>query len=592
MPEPQSPTPPPQEVRLRATAVSPGVATGVFVAYRPHEHSVKRRRIREEDVPAEVARLEAALLETRHQLHDMRERLAATLGEKDASVFDAHILVVEDATLLEAVNKQLNERLLNVDFLYYQLTKSYVKKMREVDDEYLAERAQDIVDVSRRVLRNLQGLKNDMALDLDGPTIIHAHDLTPSDTATFDRSKVIGFVTEIGSKTSHSAIMARSLNIPALVGLRDLAMQVDPGTEALIDGYEGLLILNPTPQTKYEYGQVTSRRHAEEEKLARLRDTLAITTDQRRITVSANVELPEDLPLVRDNGAEGIGLYRTEFLYLNRDDIPTEDEQVEMYRQVAEAAKPHSVIIRTLDIGGDKALGHLGIEQELNPFLGWRGIRLCLGRPELFKVQLRALCRASTEGNIRIMFPMITEIGELRAAKKLLAEVQDDLRREGVPIADKIEVGMMIEVPSAALLADVLAREVDFFSVGTNDLIQYTLAVDRANERVADLYQPTHPSIIRLLRMVVQGAHNANIWVGVCGEVGGDIALTPLLVGLGIDELSLGSVNVPRVKKAIQALNYHECRDVVDSMLAQSLTPYENLKWLEEIARKHYGELF
>jgi phosphotransferase system enzyme I (PtsI) len=587
MPDAISPT---SEVRYKGTAASPGVAIGPLVIIQRDEHIIRRRKIRPEDVPHEIERLENALLETRKQIQAIKEKLSDSLGEKDAGIFDAHLLVVEDHTFLGAVKKEIEKKLLTVEYIYQSLTKAYAQKMLEMDDAYLSERANDILDVSRRVLRNLEGLK-DLQHQIDVPSLIFAHDLTPSDTVSLDRKLVLGFVTEVGNRTSHTAIMARSLNLPAVVGVREVVMDdLEPGVEVLIDGHDGLFILNPSEQTKYEYGQIESRRHAVEESLDQLRETSAVTRDGRKVIVSANVELPDDLPHVAENGAEGIGLYRTEFLFLNRLDFPSEQEQAEMYRRVAQGAKPGSVIVRTLDVGGDKVLSHTGIEPEMNPFLGWRGIRFCLDKVDMFKTQLRAICRASAEGNVRVMFPMITEVQEVRRARTLLNEVMADLRKENVPMAEKIECGLMIEVPSAAMTADILAKEVDFFSIGTNDLIQYTLAVDRVNEKVANLYQPTHPAVLRLIRRTVEAAHANNIWVGICGEMAGDIILTPLLVGLGIDELSLGSISVPRIKRVIQSLHYQESQQLAESLMNRA-TGQEIWSVLEEQAQRLYPEL-
>jgi phosphotransferase system enzyme I (PtsI) len=577
------------EVRFKGIPASPGVARGSLHIYRADEISVRKRKIRFEDIPNEINRLENALVKTRQQLQEIRSQLANTLGEQNASIFDAHLLVVEDPTILEGIKSQLHQQQICVDYLYHRVTQSYVQKLRELDDSYLQERATDILDVARRVLRNLRS-QEPLGLRLEEPSIVLAHDLTPSDTATMDRGKLLGFATEAGSKTSHTAIMARSLNIPAVVGLRDTGDLLDAGAEVLIDGYEGVLIVNPSEQTKWEYGQIESRRQEVEVKLELLRETVAVTNDGRHVIVSANVELPEDLPLVAENGAEGIGLFRSEYLFLNRDDFPSEEEQFQLYRQVIETTKPHSAIIRTLDVGGDKQMVHLGIESEMNPFLGWRGIRYCLGRPDVFRSQLRAICRASVHGNARIMFPMITELAEVREARAILDGVRQELKAEGQAQAERIEVGIMIEVPSAALTADLLAREVDFFSIGTNDLIQYTLAVDRGNERVSNLYEPTHPAILRLIRGVVEAAHRHHIWVGVCGEMASDVLLIPALVGLGVDELSLGSVFIPRIKRVIQSLNYAISRDMADG-LVNGTTAEENLNVLRHLAQQLYPEI-
>ena len=527
---------------------------------------------------------------TRQQIQVIRNQLASSIGEADASIFDAHLLSLEDSSLIESVKEQVSSRLVNVDFAYEQVVRSYTRKMRELDDDYFRERAADFLDVSRRVLRNLQGKLDSELQNLDTPSIVLAHDLSPSDTAGMDRKLVLGIITEAGSRTSHSAIMARSLNLPAVVGLRDIIGKFEPGVEVLVDGYEGLLIINPTEQTKHEYGQREKIHEAVEVKLDALRETLPVTLDQRRIIVSANVEIIDDIPLIKEHGAEGIGLLRTEYLFLNQDESPSEDQQVEMYVQMAQASKPHHLIIRTLDVGGDKKRPHLGIEQEVNPFLGFRGIRYSLGRPGIFRTQLRAICRASVEGNVRVMFPMVCDLSELKAARSLLSEVQEELRQLNVPQGEKLEVGVMIEVPSAAITADILARHVDFFSVGSNDLIQYTLAIDRGNENVAAMYQPAHPAVLRLLQGIVEAAHRNNIWVGVCGEMAGDTILTPALVGLGIDELSAGASSIPRLKKAIQSLNYEETRQLVARCL-QNESAEANQSELEQMARRLYPEI-
>jgi phosphotransferase system enzyme I (PtsI) len=588
--KPDSQAPAREEERYKGTPVSPGIAIGPLLLLFADEHIVRKRRIRPEDVPGEIGRFEAALLKTRQQIQAIRNQLAAAVGEEDASIFDAHLLLLEDTSLIESVKEHLQTRLVNVDFAYEQVVRSFTRKMRELDDDYFRERAADFLDVSRRVLRNLQGKVENELRELDAPAIVLAHDLAPSDTAGFDRKMVLGIATEAGSRTSHSAIMARSLSLPAVVGLRDVVGKFEPGIEVLIDGYEGLLIVYPTEQTKFEYGQRERAHHDVDVKLDALRETLPLTADQRRVIVSANVEILDDLPLIKEHGAEGIGLLRTEYFFLNQDSSPSEDEQTSMYTQMAQASKPHHLIIRTLDVGGDKKRPHLGIEQEVNPFLGFRGIRYSLGRPEIFRTQLRAICRASAEGNVRVMFPMVCDVGELKAARKMLDEVREELRQQNVPQAEKLEVGIMIEVPSAALTAEVLAKHVDFFSIGSNDLIQYTLAVDRGNESVAALYQPAHPAVLQLIRNVVEAAHRHNIWVGVCGEMAADVLLTPALIGLGVDELSATPVAVPRIKRAIQALNYEQSK-LLAAKLVDSESYDENHRELMAVAQQLYPEI-
>ena len=578
------------ETRFQGIAGSPGVATGPVLLLRQNRPNIRRRPITPDQIPGELDRLEVALLRTRQQIVEAQERLASSVGKAEAAIFEAHLLVVEDPTILQGVKAQLAERLVSVESVYQDITSSLADQMLALEDDYLRERAEDIHDVSRRVLQNLRA-PGEAGVDITQPSVIVADALSLTDLMATDRSRLLGFATEQGNRMSHAAIIARSLNIPAVVGLRDVVDEVENGMEVLLDGISGLLILLPGEQTKFEYGKMEERRHRVEEQLDTLRDTLASTKDGHRVIISANVELPEDFPHVAESGAEGIGLYRTEFLFINRNDFPTEEDQTEVYRKAAQTAKPHSIIIRTLDIGGDKAAQLItGDEVEANPFLGWRGIRLCLDRLDLFKVQLRAIARASTEGNVRIMFPMVSDLAEVRRAKALLAEAVAELRAEGVAIPEKIETGVMIEVPSAAMTADLIAKEVDFFSIGTNDLVQYTMAVDRLNERVATLYQPCHPAVLRFISRIAEEAHKGAIWAGICGEMAGDILLTPLLIGLGIDELSMGSGSVPRVKKAIQSVNYEECVALARQHLASS-SHEETLRSLTEFARKTYPDL-
>jgi phosphotransferase system enzyme I (PtsI) len=586
----ETPAPTPTtETRYTGVAAAPGIAWGPAVLLYADEHIVRKRRIRPEDAAGELARLEAALLKTRQQIQTIRNQMASSIGESDASIFDAHILSLEDSSLIEAVKEQVNSRLVNVDFAYEQVVRSYTRKMRELDDDYFRERAADFLDVSRRVLRNLQGKAQAELHNLDTPSIVLAHDLSPSDTAGLDRNLVLGMVTEAGSRTSHTAIMARSLNLPAVVGVKNLR-GIEPGIEVLIDGYEGLFIVSPSEQTKADYGNREREHDVVEAKLDELRETLPVTLDQRRIIVAANVEMPEDLPLMKEHGAEGIGLLRTEYLFLNEDEFPSEDRQAEIYTQMAQAALPHAIIIRTLDVGGDKKRPHLGIDLELNPFLGFRGIRYSLGRLDLFRTQLRAICRANTAGNVRVMFPMVSDVSEIKTACGLLEEARAQLRSEGVTQPDKMECGVMIEVPSAALTADVIAPHVSFFSIGSNDLIQYTLAIDRGNEKVSSMYQPAHPAVLRLLRMVIEAAHRNNIWVGVCGEMASDVTLIPMLVGLGVDELSAVPTAIPRIKRAIQSLNYEEARALA-ARLIQNDSAEANQQELHAIALRLYPEI-
>lgn len=585
-----SPPVPGTELRLPGIPASPGVVSGQLAVFAHEEVRIHPTPIQEDQIDHEMRRLEAALLKTREQIQKIKEQLAHSIGEQETGIFEAHLLVAGDSTIVSAVRKQLQLRKICVEHVYQHVIHTYAQSLRQVEDPYLRERAADILDVGRRVVHNLLGRKLADIYALDAPSIILAHDLSPSDTALLNRQMALGFATEAGSTTSHTAIMARSLNIPAVVGLHEVLSRCESGAPVILDGYSGLLIVHPSEQTRYEYGQIEKRRHEVEQRLEALRDTPADTTDGRHIILSANVELPEDLPLIAESGAEGIGLYRTEFMFLNRVQFPGEDEQMNIYRQVVQASRPHLAIIRTLDLGGDKLPTHQGLDPEANPFLGWRAIRYCLERPEIFKVQLRAICRSNPGGKIRVMFPMIATREELAAALTLLREAREELKAAGIPAAEEVEAGAMIEVPSAALIAERLAPMVQFFSIGTNDLTQYTMAADRTNERVASLYQPTHPGVLSLIRRVVEAARNHGIWVGVCGEMASDVVMTPVLVGLGVDEMSMGSVSVPRVKKAIQSLSFAECEALALGVL-QMDSGEEVRQQLEKVAQQKYPEL-
>jgi phosphoenolpyruvate-protein phosphotransferase (PTS system enzyme I) len=580
-----------REIRFEGAGVSPGTAHGKIHVVRDDMDDVPRYRIAPSQIADEIGRFEAALIQTRMQILELQQRIAESIGTKDAAIFDAHLLVVEDRTLIDEVLRKLETDLCNVEWIFQEVATRYAETLSKIDDPYLRERALDIQDVTKRVIRNLQGKAPKKFLGLSEPHILIAHNLTPSDTASMKRENVLGIATDLGSRTSHTAIMARSLNIPAIVGLHDITAKLETGQYVLLDGTDGLLIVDPVPETLAHYADIESKRARIVARLKELRETSSTTRDGRHIVLSANIELPEDVDAVAANGAEGIGLYRTEFLYLNRSTLPTEEEQYEIYRKVAERVRPDPLIIRTFDLGGDKlAPGTVDIADELNPFLGWRAIRFCLENIDIFKTQLRAILRASAVGNVKIMFPMISGLDELRGAIAVFEECKKELSKSKIALGEKIEVGAMIEIPSAAISANVLAREADFFSVGTNDLIQYALAVDRVNEKIAHLYEPTHPAVLRLLKMIADAAHENDIWVGVCGEMAGDVALVPLLLGLGMDELSASATLVPRVKRAVQSLAIPECRELVEVALNLD-TASEILACCLELADKRYGDL-
>ena len=577
-----------KEIRFRGAGVSPGLARAVIHVVRDDLDDVVRYHIEPSQIGNEIARFEAALVQTRVQILEMQQKIAEAIGAKDAAIFDAHLLVVEDRTLIDEVLRRLEAERCNVEWVFQEVANNYAETLSKIDDPYLRERAVDMQDVTRRIVRNLQGKAPKAVFSAAEPHILVAHNLTPSDAASMDRQLVLGIATDLGSRTSHTAIIARSLNIPAVVGLHDATEKLESGQHVLIDGYTGLLIVDPTAETLSYYGEIEIRKGQVTKELKQLRETISTTSDGRHIVLSANIELPGDVDAVGENGAEGIGLYRTEFLFVNRNTLPSEEEQYETYRKVAEQVKPNPLIIRTFDLGGDKlAVGAVEVGDELNPFLGWRAIRFCLENIDIFKTQLRAILRASAVGNVKIMFPMISGLEELRHAKAVLDECRNEV---GEKKSGKMEVGAMIEIPSAAISADALAREVDFFSIGTNDLIQYTIAVDRVNERIAHLYEPTHPAVLRLLKMIADAAHANDIWVGVCGEMARDVATIPILVGLGMDELSVGATSVPRVKMAVRSLAMPECQQLVNEVL-QLQTSSEILARCLDLATKRYGDL-
>lgn len=580
----------PDEKRYEGVPASPGIARGLIHVFSIESDDVVKYHIGAAHIPDEIARFESALIQTRAQILEMQQQIAEAIGAKDAGIFDAHLLVVEDQTLIDEVLRALEADHCNVEFAFQEVASRYVESLSRIDDPYLRERALDIQDVTRRVIRNLQGKSGRPFLALDEPHLLVAHNLTPSDTATMNREHVRGLALDLGSRTSHTAIMARSLGIPAVVGLHDATENLHTGAPALIDGYHGLLIVRPSEKTLREYEEIERQKGAIAESLTRLRETKSTTRDGRHIVLSANIELPDEVDAVLANGAEGVGLYRTEFLYLNHAALPTEEEQFATYCTVAQRVAPDPLIIRTLDLGGDKLTGNSENGDELNPFLGWRAIRFCLENLPVFKTQLRAILRSSVFPNVKMMFPMISGLDEVRRGLQIVDECKNELRREERAFNDALEIGVMIEVPTAAIMADLLAREVDFFSIGTNDLIQYAVAIDRTNERVAHLYEPSHPSVVRLLKMVADAAHANGIWVGVCGEMAGEVLFTPLLLGLGMDELSAGPTLVPRVKSAVQRLTTAECRQLVEEVLLLD-TPAAVLARCTEVVQRNFPEL-
>lgn len=575
-----------EEFVLKGVPAAPGIAMGSAFILDKQDFIVPPRAILEHEIPIEIARFEEALIKTREEITSIKKKIMDEVGGQHAQIFDAHLMVLEDRTLIEEVIKRIKKEKLSAEYIFSKVLKKYVKVFSNIEDEYLRERTADVNDIGRRILKNLMDESRMHEFDnLSEKLIIVAHDLSPSDTASMYNKNIIAFSTDIGGRTSHTAIMAKSLGVPAVVGLKDATLRISNQDFLIVDGRMGLAIVHPTRETQEIYEKERDRIVAMRDRFDEVRDLPAQTLDGHKVSIMANLELPEEIPLVQKKGAEGIGLYRTEYFYMNRVDLPSEEEQYTAYKQVAEAMKPHPVIIRTLDLGGDKFISSVQIPRDMYPFLGWRAIRFCLARPDIFKTHLRAILRASVHGNIRLMYPMISGAGEFHQANNVLNEVKESLRSESIPFDEKMPVGMMIEVPSAALMADVLAKEAAFFSIGTNDLIQYTLAVDRVNEKIADLYEPGHPAILRLIKAVVEAGHKEKIHVGLCGEMCSEPVLALLLLGLGVDEFSMSAGSVLQIKEVIRSVKYKDAKE-----LAQKALSLATGKEVEELAMSRLRE--
>lgn len=573
-------------INLKGIPASGGIAIGMAYLWTKEEFAIPKQPISDEEIAYQIQLFEEALINTRREILDLQRKIASEMGQDEAQIFDAHLLVLEDRMLIEEVISRLKKEKLSSAYIFQDVLKKYVQVFLKIEDEYLKERVSDINDVGRRVLRNLLGKTVKRFEGFQEKVILVSRDLSPSDTAAMHKKNILAFVTDIGGKTSHTAIMAKSMEIPAVVGLEEATLKIRAGDILIVDGSSGLVFVNPDSATLEKYQKEESAFRDIGQKFILLKDKPAVTTDGKVIKVAANIELPDEIPSIIEHGAEGIGLYRTEFFYMNRVDIPSEEEHYEAYKFVAEAVKPHSVIIRTLDLGGDKFLSHLEVPREMSPFLGWRAIRFCLARPDIFKTQLRAILRASVHGELKLMYPMISGVEELRQANQLLEESKAELRKKGMPFNDLLEVGAMIEVPSAAMTADILAKEADFFSIGTNDLIQYSIAVDRSNEKVAYLYEPAHPGVLRLIKNIIDVGHSANIWVGMCGEMAGDSVFSLILLGLGLDEFSMPSIMIPEIKHIIRSVSRQEAVNIAQGALSLSTA-----KEVEDFAIRKFKEL-
>ena len=545
---------------------SPGIAIAKAFVYEKVEAVVIKKQIN--DIDAEVEKLKIAIKKSKKELEAIYEKAKIDLGEEDASIFQAHVLILNDPEFVDAMISEIRNSVVNAEFAVKSITDNFYTMFAAMEDPYFAARSADIRDVGTRVLNNVMGIENLDLSSFSENTIIIAKDLAPSDTAQMDKAHVVGFATNIGSRTSHTAIMARSLEIPAVLGLSDILETTKTGEMVIVDGIEGKVIVKPTEDELKAYTAKQVKYLDYVATLSQLKDLPAETTDGHRIEICGNIGSPNDLEGVHKNGGEGVGLYRTEFLYMNSDSMPDEEKQFEAYKKVIESFGERSVIIRTLDIGGDKKLPYLPLKEEMNPFLGFRAIRLCFREKEMFKTQLRAILRASVFGKARIMFPMISSVMEVRQAKAIVQECMAQLDAEGIVYDQNIEIGVMIEIPSAAITSDIIVKEVDFFSIGTNDLCQYTLAVDRMNQEVSYLYNPLNPAILRLVKMVIDASHtHPDKFTGMCGEMAGDPSATLILLGLGLDEFSMSASAIPQVKKMIRSVSFKQAQDIANTAL-------------------------
>jgi len=570
---------------LQGIAASDGIA--IAKVYTLTEPDLSFTKISVEDTDNEISRLEEALVVSTKEIELIKETALKNLGEEEAQVFEAHLMVLSDPELVGQVKDAITSQKVNAEHALKEVSDMFISIFAGMEDNpYMQERAADIRDVSKRILANLLGVKIPSPATIKDEVVVVAGDLTPSDTAQLNRQYVKAFVTDIGGRTSHSAIMARSLEIPAIVGTKEITSLAKDGDLIIIDGLSGDVFLNPSEEVVAEYRAKAEAFAAQQAEWEKLKDADTFTKDGHQVELAANIGTPKDLEGVIHNGAEGVGLYRTEFLYMDSHDMPTEEDQFEAYKAVLEGMNGKPVVVRTMDIGGDKELPYLPLPHEMNPFLGYRAIRISLNEPEMFRTQLRALLRASVYGKLRIMFPMIATLNDFRGAKALLLEEKAKLVAEGVAVSDDIQVGIMIEIPAAAVLAHQFAKEVDFFSIGTNDLIQYTMAADRMNERVSYLYQPYNPSILTLIKHVIDSAHKEGKWAGMCGEMAGDQTAVPLLVGLGLDEFSMSASSVLKTRSLISKLTLEDMKALADKAINECATVQEVEALVEEAVSK------
>ena len=562
-----------EETEYTGIGASPGIAHGPVSILREKEIAVPKYQVEPALHKAEVARFENALLATRKQIQKIRDQVEESLGEEEARIFDAHLMVLEDQALLDEIVREMDASEENVEASLLRVGNRYIEAFGQIDDEYLRERASDIRDVIRRLISNLTGQSlEDHGDRPDNKHVVVAQEIAPSDSASIDNNQVLALVTDLGGKTGHTVIVARSMNIPAVVGLGDISRNVVPGDVLLVDGYAGKVVVNPSENTLFRYGKLKDERASIEERLIAFSKNVSETKDGHPIQLQANIESANEAKRALEIGADGVGLFRTEYLFMNTRSLPSEEEQFDAYSRAAEVMDGRSVVIRTLDLGGDKmsASPELGMQHEANPFLGYRAIRYCLDNIDIFTTQLRAILRASAHGNVKIMYPMISGLEEMKQANECLEIAKEQLRSEGIAFNESIETGSMIEIPSAAIACDTLVSECSFFSIGSNDLIQYLMAVDRLNDRVAHLYEPTHPAVIRMLDMIVKSANKGGVELSICGEMAGDPILVPLLIGLGIESLSMSPGLLPHAKFVAQSMDLSEARELAEMALSET----------------------
>lgn len=572
---------------LKGIAASDGFATAPAYLLVEPDLSFKKTTIK--DVQAEVQRLRAAVQESDAELTKIRDTAQKTLGEEEAQVFDAHKMILADPEFVGAIESQIKDQKLNAEQVLRNVADNFITTFEAMtDNKYMQERAADVRDVTKRIMSHLLGVQLPNPALIDHEVIVIAHDLTPSDTAQLNKKYVKAFVTDVGGRTAHSAIMARSLEIPAVVGTNTITKDVVNGDELIVDGVNGDVVIHPSAADSDHYQKAAAEYASEKAEWSKLKNSATITSDGKHFDIAANIGTPKDLAGANANGAEAIGLYRTEFLYMDSAELPSEEDQFQAYKTVLEGMNNKPVVVRTMDIGGDKHLPYLPLPEEMNPFLGYRAIRISLDRQDIFRTQLRALLRASAFGKLRIMFPMIATLQEFRQAKAILQEEMQKLKADGIAYDEKdLQVGIMVEIPAAAVLADQFAKEVDFFSIGTNDLIQYTMAADRGNDQVSYLYQPYNPSILRLIKLTIDAAHQEGKWVGMCGEAAGDSIMTPLLMGMGLDEYSMSATSILRVRSLMKHLDTNELQELVEQAINVSLTNEENKQLVTKFVEEH-----